>query len=78
VDDELATAALDEALPADDELERALDIARRSARGRTPSLQQLAGRLARKGFRPQVAFTASRQVLEECAARESASDFEPA
>ena len=68
VDDDLITSVLEEALPADDELERALEVARRSVRGRCPSLHQLVGRLARKGFGPQVAFAASRQVLDEAGA----------
>ena len=65
VDPQVAEEALDAALPADDEYERALAIARKAAFGRSLDMRRLAGRLARKGFRPGVAIAAAREALAE-------------
>jgi regulatory protein len=65
VDPGIIEAALDAALPVDDEYQRALDVARRATRGRTLDLRRLAGRLARKGFRSGVALGAAREALAE-------------
>jgi regulatory protein len=65
VDPLLVESALDEALPADDEYARALEIARKATRGRSLDVRRLAGRLARKGFRPAVAIAAAREALAE-------------
>jgi regulatory protein len=65
VDPEVVEAALDAALPADDEFGRALDIARKAARQRSMDVRRLAGRLARKGFSSRIAFDAAREAVEE-------------
>ena len=61
----LADGILDAALPTDDEHARALLIARKAVRGRTMDVGRLAGRLARKGFRPAVALGAAREALDD-------------
>jgi regulatory protein len=77
VNADLAGAVLDDALPEDDEYARALEIARRASRGREMDFRRLAGRLARKGFRPPVAFGAARQALAEEGLAAEGSDGQP-
>ena len=65
IGDELALAVLEESVPTDDESERALELARRAVRGRSLTVDRLAGRLARKGFRAGTAIAAASQAIEE-------------
>lgn len=64
VGDDLAIAALDAYAPEDDELERAIAVARSIVR-RGDSLERLAGRLGRRGFSAGHAFKAARTVLPD-------------
>ncbi len=63
LDDALVDQTLEAAAPLDDEHERAVVEASRLTRGRKLDVSKLAGRLARRGFSPGVAFSVAREVV---------------
>jgi regulatory protein len=65
IGEELALTAVDDALPADREIEAALAIARSAAARTGATLDKVAARLMRKGYRPGIALTAARTAMGE-------------
>lgn len=63
LDEALAGAALDALAPAETELDRALELARRWA-PRTPDARKLAAKLIRRGFSPRASFDAAETALD--------------
>jgi regulatory protein len=64
VADDIALAALDEYMPADNEDERARQVARKLTRP-NERVDRLATRLVRKGFSPSVSYSVAREVLSD-------------
>lgn len=75
VSDDLALASLEAYAPADDELDRAIAVARSIAR-QGDSVERLAGRLGRRGFSAGHAFKAARAVLPGCDRDAADPDFD--
>jgi regulatory protein len=63
IDPEVALAAVDEALPADDEADAAATVARAFARKPGATVAKIAARLARRGYAIPIALAAARRVL---------------
>ncbi|PKQ21284.1 MAG: hypothetical protein CVT66_00340 [Actinobacteria bacterium HGW-Actinobacteria-6] len=74
VADDIAHAALDEYMPADNEPARARQAARKLSRP-NERVDRLATRLVRKGFSPSVSYSAAREVLSEADTRDSIHDL---
>jgi regulatory protein len=73
VDPDLATSALDEALPIEDEYLAARDLARALAGRPGVTRDKIAGRLVRRGYAPRVALTAAREAMLEADERADGS-----
>lgn len=65
IEEQLAHRAVDEALPADREAQAALVIARSVAQRSGATVEKVAARLIRKGYRGGIALDAARAALEE-------------
>ena len=72
---ELAEAAVDEALPPDAEFEAARRMADAAARRSGATVDKVAGRLLRRGYRPAVALSVARAAVE-AAVRGSGDDID--
>ena len=72
IDDELARRALDEALPEDDELTAARALADSAAARSGATVDKVASRLLRRGYRPAIALEAAREAVR--ARSEAAED----
>jgi regulatory protein len=73
IEPELAQTAVDEALPPDEEAETARRLAEAAARRPGATVDRVAGRLLRRGYRPAVALSAARAAVE-CAGRDCDGD----
>jgi len=74
---ETASAALEEALPPDEELEAALRLARTAASKPGATVDKIAGRLLRRGYRPAVALTAARTEYRNAVEQASDDHLDP-
>jgi regulatory protein len=74
IDPQLAEAAVDEALPPDAELDAARRLADAASRRAGATVDKVASRLLRRGYRPAVALSVAREAID-AAGRASSDDF---
>lgn len=76
IDEETALAAVDEALPPEDESASARVLAGKAASRRGATVDKVASALLRRGYRPALAFAAAREAIGELG-RQRDADSDP-